>query len=70
MPCPRHKKAAFTAIAVMLLSSVFSVAGSVSEKQADNAKTIEVPVQIYTLHGMKEIKKELPANKTGDAVKC
>ena len=70
---------AFTAIAIMLASSVSSVAGSVSEKQADNAKTIEVPVQIYTLHGVKEIKKELPVNEakelfslfneTGEAVK-
>ena len=54
---------AFTAIAIMLASSVSSVAGSVSEKQADNAKTIEVPVQIYTLQGVKEIKKELPVNE-------
>ena len=70
---------AFTAIAIMLISSVSSVAGSVSEKQADNAKTIEVPVQIYTLQGVKEIKKELPvnearelfslSNETGEAVK-
>ena len=70
---------AFTAIAIMLASSVSSVAGSVSEKQADNAKTIEVPVQIYTLQGVKEIKKELPvnearelfslSNETGEAVK-
>ena len=37
---------AFTAIAIMLISSVSSVAGSVSEKQVDNAKTIEVPVYI------------------------
>ena len=70
---------AFTAIAIMLISSVSSVAGSVSEKQADNAKTIEVPVRIYTLQGVKEIKKELPvneakelfslSNETGEAVK-
>ena len=70
---------AFTAIAIMLASSVSSVAGSVSEKQADNAKTIEVPVQIYTLQGVKEIKKELSvnearelfslSNETGEAVK-
>jgi len=33
---------AFTAIAIMLASSVSSVGGSVSEKQVDNAKTIEV----------------------------
>ena len=60
---------AFTSIAIMLISSVSSVAGSVSEKQADNAKTIEVPVQIYTLHGVKEIRRELQVNEAGEAVK-
>lgn len=86
----RKIKFAFTSIAILLVASILPVVvgeGGLQMKNSNNPydsleknnKIIEVPVQIYTLHGVKEIKRELPvneakelfslSNETGEAVK-
>jgi len=55
---------AFTAIAILLAASILPSVGSENVSPViSNEKTIEVPVKIYTLHGVKEIKKELPVEE-------
>ena len=58
-------KTTFTiiAITILLLASFIPVAENVTAEEAKEAKTIEVPVKIYTLQGVKEIRKELPINE-------
>ena len=57
-----NKKAiTFIAIAALLLASFIPVGNSIATKE--NEKTIEVPVRIYTLQGIKEIRKELPLSE-------
>ena len=51
-----------TAIAILLLASFIPVGNSMATKE-NESKTMEVPVRIYTLHGIKEIRKELPVNE-------
>ena len=58
-----NKTFAFIAITILLLASFIPVAENVVAKEVKEVKTIEVPVKIYTLHGVKEIRKELPINK-------
>jgi len=55
-----NKIFAFIAIATLLLTSFIPVAENVVAEESNESKTIEVPVQIYTLHDVKEIRKELP----------
>ena len=54
---------AFIAITIILLTSFIPVAENASAKEAEETKTIEVPVKIYTPYGVKEIRKELPVNE-------
>ena len=55
---------AFASIAILLAASILPSVGSENVSPViSNEKTIEVPFKIYTLHGVKEIKKELPINK-------
>ena len=55
---------AFASIAILLAASILPSVGSENVSPViSNEKTIEVPVKIYTLHGVKEIRKELPINK-------
>jgi len=58
-----NKIFAFIAIATLLLTSFIPVAENVVAEESNESKTIEVPVQIYTLHGVKEIRKELPIDE-------
>lgn len=58
-----NKAFAFVAITILLLTSFIPVAENVSAKEAKEIKTIEVPVKIYTLQGIREIRKELPVNE-------
>ncbi|MCD6447911.1 MAG: hypothetical protein J7L58_02550 [Thermoplasmata archaeon] len=51
----------FIAIAILLLASFIPVANNVSAEKANEAKTIEVQVKIYTLQGIKGVRKKLPA---------
>ena len=56
-------KTAFTIIAItILLLTSFIPAGNVAATKENESK-VEVPVQIYTLQGIKEIRKELPINE-------
>lgn len=56
-------KTAFTIIAItILLLTSFIPAGNVAATKENESK-VEVPVQIYTLQGIKEIRKELPVNE-------
>ena len=43
----------FIAITILLLASFIPVAENVSAEEAKEAKTMEIPVRIYTLHGVK-----------------
>ncbi|MCD6573985.1 MAG: hypothetical protein J7K95_07840 [Thermoplasmata archaeon] len=57
-------KTAFTFIAItILLLASFIPAGNAIATKENETKTMEVPVQIYTLHGVKEIRKELPIDE-------
>jgi len=56
-----NKAFAFITIAILLASSIPPVVES--EWHTKNNKTMEIPVKIYTLNGIKEIKKELPVNE-------
>ena len=58
-----NKTFAFIAITIILLTSFIPVAENASAKEAEETKTIEVPVKIYTPYGVKEIRKELPVNE-------
>jgi len=72
-----NKTFVFTAITILLLTSFIPFGNSIATKE-NETKTIEVPVKIYTLRGIKEIRKELPineaiklqkmANETGKAI--
>jgi len=56
-------KTTFTIIAItILLLTSFIPAGNVAATKENESK-VEVPVQIYTLQGIKEIRKELPINE-------
>ncbi len=44
-----------TAISILLLASFIPVGNSIATKE-NESKTMEVPVRIYTLHGIKEIR--------------
>ncbi|MCD6448814.1 MAG: hypothetical protein J7L58_07250, partial [Thermoplasmata archaeon] len=52
----------FMAITILLLTSFIPVGNSIATKE-NETKTMEVPVKIYTLQGIKEIRKELPVNE-------
>ena len=57
-----NKTFVFMAITILLLTSFIPAGNAIATKE-NETKTMEVPVKIYTLHGVKEIKKELPINK-------
>ncbi|MCD6222553.1 MAG: hypothetical protein J7K12_02570 [Thermoplasmata archaeon] len=52
-----------TAISILLLLASFIPVGNSIATKENESKTMEVPVRIYTLHGIKEIRKELPVNE-------
>jgi len=58
-----NKSFVFIAILLLLLASFIPVAENVSAEKANEAKTMEVPVKIYTLQVIKEIRKELPISE-------
>ena len=57
-----NKTFVFMAITILLLTSFIPAGNAIATKE-NETKTMEVPVKIYTLHGVKEIKKELPMNE-------
>jgi len=57
-----NKTFTFIAITILLLSPFIPARNAIATKE-NESKTMEVPVKIYTLHGVKEIKKELPMNE-------
>ena len=56
-----NKTFAFIAIAILLLASFIPFENAIAKEA--NEETIKFPVKIYTLHGVKEIRKELPMNE-------
>jgi len=55
---------AFVSIAILLATSILPVVGSENVSPViSNESKVEVPVRIYTLQGIKEIRKELPINE-------
>jgi len=55
-----NKTFTFITITLLFLSSFIPFGTSIAIKED---KTVKIPVKIYTLHGVKEIKKKLPINE-------